>query len=153
MDGHFSNEYIIFFFMQCVHSAIYVCSRMYHKKYTFFWQGNKYNNIWSDQATQSRKYNSFWNKMTQSTYIMYQWIQSLLDYRCTLCNALPTGYQRTYMCCTIYQQRPKTQRILNPLVRMLATLIWAFRYGLMRCCRGGVVVVNVCIELCLSICP
>jgi hypothetical protein len=47
------------------------------------------------------------------------------------------------MCCIVLLQRPKTQRILNPLVNMLATPIWMFSYRFIRCCRGDPVVVIV----------
>jgi hypothetical protein len=74
---------------------------------------------------------------------MFQRIQVLSDICCHICNALPTGYQRIYKRCIISLQRPKTQRILNPLVGVLATSIWMFRYSCMRCCRGGRVVVPI----------
>jgi hypothetical protein len=60
-----------------------------------------------------------------------------------LCNALSIGYQHMDMCCIISLQRPKSQRIPNPLVNVLATPIWVFRYICMRCCKGGSVVVSL----------
>jgi hypothetical protein len=64
-----------------------------------------------------------------------------------LCNTFFIGYQRINMCCIIYLQHPKSQRILNPLVMVLATPIWAFRYASMRWCKGGSVVYS---DLCFS---
>jgi hypothetical protein len=72
---------------------------------------------------------------------MLQRIQVLYHICCHFCNALPIGYQHMYMCCILSLQRPKTQRILNLLVRVLATPIWMFRYIYICCCRGGSVVV------------
>jgi lambda repressor-like predicted transcriptional regulator len=46
------------------------------------------------------------------------------------------------MRCIISLQHPKTQRILNQLVEVLATPIWLFRYRSMRCCREGYLVVS-----------
>jgi hypothetical protein len=59
-----------------------------------------------------------------------------------LCNALSIGYQRIHMRCIISLQRPKSQRIPNPLLNVLATPMWVFRYICMRCCRGGPIVVH-----------
>jgi hypothetical protein len=67
---------------------------------------------------------------------------SVARYSLPLCNALPIGYQRIYMRCISSLQRPKTQRMLNLLVGVLATPIWMYRYRFMRCCRGGPVVVH-----------
>jgi hypothetical protein len=78
-------------------------------------------------------------------YVVFQRIQVLPNMCCHFCNAQPMGYQRIYMRCIISLQRPKTQRILNPLVGMLATPIWMFRYRFIRCCRCGRVVVPYCI--------
>jgi hypothetical protein len=58
-------------------------------------------------------------------------------------NALPSGYQRIYIRCITSLQRPKSQRMINVLVRVIATPIWVFRYRFMRCGRGGRVVVQV----------
>jgi hypothetical protein len=68
---------------------------------------------------------------------------SVARYSLPLCNAIPIDYQRIYMRCILSLQCPKTQCMLNPLVGVLATPIWMYRYRFMRCCRGGPVVVGV----------
>jgi hypothetical protein len=46
-----------------------------------------------------------------------------------LCNAFPITYQCTDMRCITLLQCQKTQHMLYLLVNMLATSIWAYRYG------------------------
>jgi hypothetical protein len=96
-----------------------------------------------DQATHL-KIIFFLNKINQSSILMQFSPTHIFVARhvLPLCNALTTIYQHIRMRCLISLQRPKSQRILNPLVTVLATPIWTFRYTFMRCNRGCPVVVT-----------
>jgi hypothetical protein len=93
------------------------------------------------KANQCRKY-----LINYPIHIYYPATDTIIAWHpLPLCIALPTDYQRIYMRCITSLQRPKTQRIVKPLVNILATPICAFRYRCIRCCRWGSVVVEVSI--------
>jgi hypothetical protein len=144
MDGDFSNQYRIVSSRNALTLRFVYVSLHIFESYILLLRKN--NTIFEEIGTLTLKNNIYFNIKLLSMYIMFQRIQVLPDICWHFCNALPIGYQRIYMRCIISLQRPKTQRILNPLVGVLATPIWTFRYRYMRCCKGSPVVVIMLVD-------